>query len=284
MAMTLLIGQAAMAQVPNAGFENWSGTEANSWVSTNGLTLLGNSQSIFKSADARSGSSACEINTIHVANKPPGRPIPDYTASIFIGRSVNFVPAMGAPYTYSPNKFVFWYKYIPKGTDTAIALVTLTRWNTTTNKRDTIGLGASPIPDSTSIYTKREVAINYFDNKMPDTLIILFTSSAVSANQTGSKLIIDDMDLVGGNIGIAAQTENELEIYPNPAKNVVNIGLGKFIENVHISVCDMQGKNVYSRTYSGGNLSIQTNAFVPGVYVVKAVCENTIFTRKIIVE
>ncbi len=286
-AIVLLMGNKVNAQVPNGGFENWSGTEANAWVSTNGLTFLGNPQSVYKSTDAHSGSFACEINTIHVTNKPQGAGIPDYTGSIFLGKLVNFNPIMGASNKYRPDKLVFWHKYIPKGTDSAVALFTLTRWNTTTNKTDTVGLGIAIITDSTSTYKKTEINVNYFDSKVPDTILVLFVSSTITANKAGSKLIIDDVDITGGNTGIIVKEITELEIYPNPAKHLINLNLTNtnIDKNVMITITDMHGKNIYIKEHIGGSLStIQTSTYTPGVYIINIIGDEKVLAKKIIIE
>lgn len=284
-AVTLLMGNIANAQVPNGGFENWTSTEANAWVSTNGLTFFGNPQSVYKSTDAHSGSFACEINTVNITNKPPGTNIPDYTGSIFLGKLVNFTPKMGASSKYRPDKLVFWHKYMPKGKDTAVALITLTRWNTTTNKTDTVGLGIAFITDSTSIYKKTEINVNYFDTKVPDTLIVLFASSTITANKAGSKLIIDDVDITGGNTGIVVTEMTQLEIYPNPAKHLINLNLTNIDKNVLITITDMQGKNIYIKEHNGGSHStIQTSTFAPGVYIINVICDKKVLTKKFIIE
>ncbi|MDZ4757905.1 MAG: T9SS type A sorting domain-containing protein [Bacteroidota bacterium] len=284
-AIALLMGNVAFGQVPNGSFENWTGSEANSWVSTNLLMFLGNSQSVYKSTDAHGGSFACEVNTIKVNIKPPGQPIPDYTGSIFLGRFANFNPTMGAPYTKRPDKMVFWYKYVPKGTDSAIALVTLTRWNSSTKKTDTVGLGVGPMTGSTTTYTKKDVDIMYLSNNAPDTAIVLFVSSSLSANQAGSKLTIDDADFVGGNTGIIAQTQNEIGIYPNPAKDMLNLELGNLEGNVYIAITDIQGKNIYTQIYSTcNNVTIQTSTFKSGIYILNVTSDKNTITHKIIIE
>ena len=88
------------AQIPNQDFETWVGTEPSSWVTTNGLMTppLNNPQTVFKSNIAHSGSFACEMKAAKLTFKPSGVFIPDYVASIFIGKQIGIQSIRGFAY------------------------------------------------------------------------------------------------------------------------------------------------------------------------------------------
>ncbi len=286
MVIVLFVTGNAFSQIPNSSFENWSGSEANSWVSSNVLILLGNSQSMYKSTDAHTGTYACELNTIHVVTKPPlGQFIPDYTGSIFLGKLYGFSPLIGVPYSYRPSTLRFWYKYTPVGVDSAAIWFTVTKWNTSTNRRDTVGICNSYISDSTSIYTQGKFDITYLDARTPDTITILFSSSLPSATQLGSKLIVDDVEVIGGNTGITVEEKPSLDIYPNPANDIVNVCWGHIKNEVQIMLLDIQGKCIYTSSSKNTQMAaIPTSDFPPGIYIIKACCKEEVITRKIIVQ
>ncbi|MDZ4756522.1 MAG: T9SS type A sorting domain-containing protein [Bacteroidota bacterium] len=274
------------SQVPNSSFENWSGSEPNSWITSNFFILLGNPQSVFKTTDAHTGNYACEMRTIHVVTKPQnGQFLPDYTASAFLGKVSGFIPILGIPYTYRPTVFRFWYKYSPSTNDSAAAWVTLSKWNTTTNRRDTIGLCDSTLFTTASSYTQAEYSIRYLNAKIPDTLTILFSSSIYSTKQEGSKFIVDDVELVGGNTGISEGENYDVSVYPNPTSDYINVYSNNLTQPFHVSINDMQGNNVYSSVYKNmPNIAIPTAHFSKGIYIVKTTTEKGVSIHKIILQ
>jgi len=78
---------------------------------------------------------------------------------------------------------------------------------------------------------------------------------------------------------------NELiSIYPNPAKDVLNINLDENnFTDVNISIFDLQGKIIYDKT-SQSSSSINTSDFENGIYIIKISGENINKIEKIIVK
>ena len=80
-------------------------------------------------------------------------------------------------------------------------------------------------------------------------------------------------------------SSDKVEGYPNPAKNVYNILFNKQMENVNISVYNIQGTrmvfNEYNVIYKGDDLSIDLEGFPGGVYFVNIVGDNYQETLKV---
>jgi hypothetical protein len=197
----LFISRVAIAQIPNNGFEDWSGTNIISWVNTNGLMALsGNTQSVFKTTEARSGNYACEMIGTKVNNKPGGVFVPNYVGSIFVGKQILVNSYRGFPYTYKPNKFEFWYKYKPIGIDTAIIV-----FSAITNTGDHAGskfiiddleftggnVGISDIDNAQ--------AISIFPNPSSDKIYIDLKENAIQVkinlfNELGQKVLEEEQN------------------------------------------------------------------------------------------
>lgn len=269
-------------QLKNAGFENWSATESDGWVSGNILMLLGNSQSMFKSTSGYSGNAA-EINTIHVTSKPPGANIPDYGGTLASGKLVGLTPVAGVPYTYKPSSMQFWYKYVPTAGDSSGALVAFTKWNATSMKRDTVAFGFAVIKDSTTIYTKKEFNITYFNSNIPDTVIVLFLSSGVSVTQAGSKFTVDEVMMLGGNTGIQSTANISFHVYPNPAKDYLYIDLKGAFGELQYHIFDTQGRMIYNEKVNHLN-HIALRSLPAGVYFIKVTSGQGSASSKFIVE
>lgn len=276
------------AQIPNGGFENWTGNDPNEWVTTNALTILGNPQSIFKSTDAHTGSAACEINTIFVQSKIPGIPIPDYTGSVFTGKQIGFNTVMGFPYTAKPSMLRFWYKYNARNNDSASIVAITTKWNSSSNKRDTVSIGYGMIKDSVGVYTKLEINLTVLNtNLTPDTAIVLFASSTIYAKAAGAKLLVDDVEFAGGNVGNQELSEGfDFSIYPNPVQHdFVNIEFAKETQWNSIEIFNLDGKRV--KAYTDNNSSavqLTLENLSPGIYFIQINSENGLGRKRLIVE
>jgi len=100
------------------------------------------------------------------------------------------------------------------------------------------------------------------------------TSSAISAEAC----IVDIEDF---------ETENNIEIYPNPANNIININTGDitFGTEIQIQIFDQTGKLlIYDNQTSGINkISYDISNFPVGLYFVNMIVENDKVTKKILV-
>jgi hypothetical protein len=277
------------AQIPNGDFELWNaaGTDLTYWQSTNGLSQLGNPQTVYRSTNTHSGTYACEINTKKIIAKPPGVFIPDYSGSMFIGKQISVRSIPGFPYTERPANFNFWYQFNARNNDSATALILLTRWNTTDNKRDTVGISYGLMIDSVGVYTKKEMSINYFDTLVrPDTAIIYFSAATNYASKEGAKLLLDELSLTGGTVGLPSAIKQEnFVLYPNPCpKGAIHISVRTDIKMEQINLYNLNGALVYQLTEKlSHNQDIQLD-LPNGMYVFELVYSNGIQRSKIIVE
>lgn len=83
-------------------------------------------------------------------------------------------------------------------------------------------------------------------------------------------------------------TNNGLNVYPNPAKDNVNINL-QVLEsnsNVTVNIVDMLGKVVMTESFNPTfeNISMNTSNLNKGVYIVKVINGNSISSSKLIIE
>ena len=77
--------------------------------------------------------------------------------------------------------------------------------------------------------------------------------------------------------------ESEIQIYPNPTNDIVNIQLQNLPENKSdIYVYDFSGKLILNSSFSDDNTSIDLSNYSTGVYFIKIVTENQIINKKII--
>jgi hypothetical protein len=86
-------------------------------------------------------------------------------------------------------------------------------------------------------------------------------------------------DDLATNLGIT----NSLEIFPNPAKEQVNIS---YASNgiANLQIFDMLGREVYASANFNGTTSIMTNKFAIGTYLVKIIDNGKVISKKFVVE
>jgi hypothetical protein len=85
-----------------------------------------------------------------------------------------------------------------------------------------------------------------------------------------------------------ASSENDLlrnySIYPNPSNGHLYIQTPGKDENIDVRLFDLNGRIVHDFKYSSDRISIQTNSFQKGTYVIQVINGSTILTEKIILE
>ena len=101
-----------------------------------------------------------------------------------------------------------------------------------------------------------------------------------------------NFSLVVSGIGATSSSENtvfeDMKIYPNPAKDVVNISADfSTVENATVEIYDMLGKRVFANNslFSFNNeAAIDVSTFNAGVYLVKVIKDGKVDTRKVVIK
>lgn len=277
------VSASAMAQtfIPNPGFETWGSSlgedqQPSSWISYNIFTAPlidatnSNTASVTQagSPDNYQGNYSAKITTTTLINNPDPANIP-YTAGFMMAGAVSFSsPYMLAGYAnpQRPQTFSYAGKYTPVGTDTAICVVAVTKWNGTT--RDTIGIGIDYMPVAVPNYTTRTVTVVYdvaFASTIPDTISILFSSSSFIAPQVGSSFWVDALSFSGyvGMNEIASAAG--VSVYPNPSNDVTYFDLVSE-EAASIAVYDMTGREVSRVNVNNKRAAVNSWTMPAGAY------------------
>ncbi len=79
---------------------------------------------------------------------------------------------------------------------------------------------------------------------------------------------------------------NNVSIYPNPVKDVLNVNIKDFSNEVSIRIVDINGREVYAQKINNINSSnaINLSSLSSGIYVLKLKGENLDYSEKIILE
>lgn len=76
-------------------------------------------------------------------------------------------------------------------------------------------------------------------------------------------------------------------VWPNPAKDVLNVNFGQKLDNVQVALVDMSGRVVYQTktgSVSNQDFSINTSSFSKGIYVLTISSNNKTLNKKVVIE
>jgi hypothetical protein len=173
---------------------------------------------------------------------------------------------LGYPFSQRKDSLGFFARYTPVGNDTAYAQVILYKRQT---QRDTIAMGFTKIT-ATSSFNLNYVVLNYNPNFpttiLPDSALIIFSSSMPVGAQLGSTLWVDDLKWGTVNTGITQLTKNDaIKVAPVPANEFINFDFGTAVAT-QVEILDINGKLIESFSVNSRNQSIRIAHLSNGLY------------------
>ncbi|MEH6535699.1 MAG: T9SS type A sorting domain-containing protein [Psychroserpens sp.] len=94
-----------------------------------------------------------------------------------------------------------------------------------------------------------------------------------------------DLDNINASTTLSTQdlnTQNGFEISPNPATSKLNIKLSQTFDNANVTVYDVLGKKVYSKSLSAMTSSIDVSKWNTGVYLVRISSDKQTITKRFV--
>ena len=80
---------------------------------------------------------------------------------------------------------------------------------------------------------------------------------------------------------------SKISVYPNPASDILNISLGKNIDNIRsITLYDLNGKLItqVNEDDNEHNAKLNVSSLNSGIYVLKVETDNNQYNQKVIIE
>lgn len=264
----------SLAQIQDGGFENWDSVPFFStgknflpkgWYEIN--NEMSNSEqsewSVTRTNDAYKGNYAIKLK--NVLNSVPQNALL-MTRSDNENEIDNKIPVSG-----KPMRLDFYYKFFSPDVDTFTASVYMVKAG------DIVGIGTVSKSTQKSDYTKLSVPIMYTlgTNIQPDSAIIMFQLGGDEGFVEGTQLIIDEVAF-GFSTGLYEKSSLmhvDVNIWPNPATNHVNIEITGADKQVTIELINALGETVQHKkeTTQNGNAStvFDLSALQAGIYFVK---------------
>ncbi|HXC05183.1 MAG TPA: T9SS type A sorting domain-containing protein [Bacteroidia bacterium] len=266
-------------QLTNSGFETWTGSPSapapwgtlDQGLANAGLT---GSSYVTKSTSPHTGSFAATIQT-------QGLPITGTVTSgaliygtISVDLSTGKATFRGLPYTSMPTSTTYYIKGTLNAADTCGIFIMLSKWNTVTGKRDTLGRGIDTVTSLTSSYALRTVPVKYTLVGTPDSIEYLIASSAKKVPAVGTVITVDDVNLNFAT-GIVEPLfgTTEMSAYPNPAQSIITLaGLNERAK--YVSVYDLTGRTLFTRELTGRSLNLDISSYQNGMYIYSVLDEH----------
>ncbi|UPT68043.1 MAG: T9SS type A sorting domain-containing protein [Sphingobacteriales bacterium JAD_PAG50586_3] len=172
------------------------------------------------------------------------------------------------------------FQYMPYDpTDSVNVSVLLSNWNSSDSKRDTIAYGANYYNGMAHQWISGSTYLNYFSNAIPDSAIIVISSSS-KVPKEGSYIYIDNLQFDGVANDIGEQKPPNYIIYPNPTSDILNIDIAEHLLFT-TTILNSFGQPIYSHQ-AIGNFQIGTTTFPAGIYFLQVKSQNRFTTEKFI--
>lgn len=284
-------------QIPGADFEIWTQNHYNSsypnvyywevepkskWASSNPATTIVNSFCMQQTTDAYSGSFAAYLETKSIFGQVASG---NLFTGYFISDYLNSKAMRGIPFESKPSFFKGYYKYtsvnysyngnsIP---DSCSIYAILSKWDG--NQRIEIGRAEMYTSVTTTTYQTFHLPFTYFSTETPDTISIVFASSANGEfyrGGVGSKLYIDEVSFeYPSNI----QNNNYNFRQFNNTNEWTLIFPELFFGN--LSVYDLSGRKLYCKKIESNSISINISEWKTGIYCFNLSSNNVNYQGKI---
>lgn len=85
-----------------------------------------------------------------------------------------------------------------------------------------------------------------------------------------------------GNVGIVEEVINKLQVYPNPATNLISVDAETKIERIEL--VNNAGQMVFAQEARDSRLVVDVSVFSSGIYILKVYSQDQIMTRKFIID
>jgi len=262
------------AQIPNNSFETWVSAGnyevPASWGTMNHTTAAYGIYTVTKATPGMPGSYYMKVTSKTVN----GAVVPGIAVSGVLD-TITKKPVSGFPFTSRPSAFTGKWQHMVYGLAQGQINVALTKWNTTTETRDTVALAAQTLSGMAMSWGNFSISFSYNSGDAPDSCIIELRASGATATNL-DYIWVDNLAFNGTVAGInePAGSINSIAIYPNPAVSEVNLNYElKKSSEVMIELFSINGNLLLSKQVEGavGNQStiIDISNFQKGSYLAK---------------
>ena len=189
-----------------------------------------------------------------------------------------------------PDSLVGWFKSNSASGDFGTVDVSLhigeyKQPGTAADTANLIGKALVHLPtDTTKEWTRFSVAFEYFQEGKPEYQLTILTSGDGTDALEGSETWFDDLEFIYNDGTPVEQTENLNKLIVYSSNGIINIRMEEPANNEYrVIISDILGRQVYNRNLES-NANLQVNpGKSKGIYIVRLIHGNNIYTRKVFV-
>jgi hypothetical protein len=299
--ITIFIRAISFAQtIPNAGFETWVNNSESpqtyavpqGWITIDAIQtelyylFLGDStyavHSVTQVGSAHGGSAAVQMRVIasNEGDTVAGAIFSEPSAIDFLNSAFGS-GSIGYGFASRPANLTGFRKFTIVGGDTAIVGVVMTKWNTSTNSRDTVVNNQNYyFTTGAAAWTSFSIPLTYLYNEYPDTCVIV---AGITSDRPhiGTLFTLDDLAFTGNvPIGINEQsTKNAfVSVAPNPFNNETTLSFHDVqLNHASLEVYDVLGNKVrVMNDLNGDNVIFNRDGLSDGIYFYNLVNGNEV--------
>lgn len=287
-ALTLMAMAHAQTQLPNVGFEQWTGNKPTGWDASNFVAGIFNIQTVFKdtAAPAEGLSNALLqtklFNLVVVTPTIPGI----VTLGTIVVNTTTFTGTVegGIPFTGRPLSLKGYINAQPVAGDSGMIAIGFSKWDGT--KRDTIGEGIAWYATPHNEWVAFDVPITFTSAQNPDSLNIIVSCSAVGNEVflAGSQMRIDSLAFNYGPISVEVYAQDpEFSVWADAGQQLHYSFKGEKEQPTRIGIFQVNGAEVISTLVNPGSETgtVDLRQMPAGIYILRLLTnENKVYTRK----
>lgn len=278
-----------LAQISNNGFENWTsmGTYSNpdNWETLNNYTAPASIYTATKGTPGNPGTSYLKLTS-----KTASTTVINGIAVYGKISPSTYQPISGLPFTGQPASFSGSWQHMIYGSSQGAIMVTLTKWNTTTNQRDIVATANQTLSGMAMSWANFSINLTYLSSIAPDSCMIVLKASG-AAPTNNDYLWVDNLAFNGSVVGINNINNyvSNINTYPNPTSDNITIELyAQKVSTIKLQLVDLTGKLIKEINVGEiqGNYkhTISTTGISKGIYFLKVTANDAVETKKIIIQ
>lgn len=196
--------------------------------------------------------------------------------------------ALGFPYTTRSGTLTGFRKFTITGGDSATIGVIMTKWNTSTNTRDTlVNVQDYLFSTPAAAWTSFSIPLTYSSSANPDTCLI-FAGIVAQFPHVGTVFQIDDLAFSGiAGVDEEHNTASVVSLMPNPFSDETTLSFSDVnLNHATLEVYDVLGNKVRVLTeLNGSNIKFNREGLNDGLYFYSVIDENgVVVSGKMIIQ
>jgi hypothetical protein len=279
----------SLAQIPNAGFENWTSMGSynipDSWSCLNTMTSPLSVYTCSRGTPGHPGASYLKLDSKTVS----GMGVVPGIAVCGTIDEMTMQATGGFPFNQRPASLDGSWQHMVMGMGSSQGYVdiVLTRWDNMMQMRMPVASAHEELTGMAMSWETFSIPLNYVDFNFPDSCIITLSASGNNP-MNNDFLYVDDLSFVGSVSGIREISAGGfIRLYPNPVKSIVKIEISEInVRNTHICVYDALGEIVKEAEGSGDDLNsgIDVSSLAEGLYFLNLVADGKSYGARFLVQ